>query len=98
MATEEQDAARNKITTAIEEYLKLGDENGEGALDENSFVNHWAIVVHVPPIESTGRSIYWTLFSADEVPTHVAVGLYQLGINLVSKRTRTTEAVSHQLR
>ena len=83
MATEEQDAARDKITAAIEEYLKLGDANGNGALDENSFVNHWACVVHVPPIENTGRSIYWTMFSVDEIPTHVAVGLYQIGANLI---------------
>jgi hypothetical protein len=86
MPTEEQDAARDRIQTAIEDYLRLGDEDGDGALDADSFVSQWAIVVHVPPIVNTGKSVYWTLYSTDEIPTHVAVGLYQIGISHVLER------------
>ena len=84
-ADEAHEAARLKIHTAIEEYLKLGDDQGDGALDETSFLNTWGVVAHVPPIESTGRSVYWTLYSSAEVPTHVAVGLFQVGADLAMK-------------
>ena len=84
-ADEAHEAARLKLHAAIEEYLKLGDTAGDGALDADSFLNQWAVIAHVPTIENTGRSIYWTFYSAAELPTHIAVGLFQVGVDLAMK-------------
>lgn len=72
-----QPEADQKLADAILEHAKA-----YGNVKDGEFLGDWAVIAAWSTLELTGDTTYTTSFSAPEIPTHIAVGLFQVGINL----------------
>lgn len=71
MTRDEADAyLHDAICLAAEAYdMECGD----------LLLNQWAVVCHWQSIENTGTSTYTTHYPGEEMPTHIAAGLFRVG-------------------
>lgn len=73
-----KDEADNNLRQAIIEHAEAYDINAK-----DSILNHYGVICHWQRFEANGRSSYTTHFHTNDVPNHIAVGLFQTGVDLV---------------
>ena len=74
MTRDEADEALRKAILDHAEAYEITD--GDLMLSEYAVVGSWQ------PVEANGRTFYTTQFDRPNVPTHIAVGLFNVGASL----------------
>jgi len=73
----DKEAAKEALNNAIDSLINL-----EGGFKEGEYLGDWALIAYLPNVEKTNTSSYFSIFSLEDCPNHIGVGLF-------------TEAVRH---
>lgn len=77
-----KDEANEKLRADLQQHAEA-----VGIAPEGHLLNDIAVICSWAPMENNGRTVYTAHYAADEIPTHVAVGLHQTAIHLTLNET-----------